>query len=288
MTRHSIQAADAVIAAQSIQSIEAPVQRWSGARWLAWLGWPMLIALLIWAISPAQQVVLFTAINLQARALPDWFWSMLTLFGDTAVLLVGLSPLLLWRRQALVAAIAAIPAGGLMSVSVKRLTDAPRPAAVLDIAQFHLIGPTLNLHSFPSGHTITAFAAAAAVLAVILPGKKPIRMALLAAVIIALAAAVGLSRIAVGAHWPHDVLAGALFGWLAGLSGAWLTRRFPVLWRSQRLATGLAVVLFAIGVWVLLRRVDYPLGVATVWLVSSSCALTMIALTRQRIARLSA
>lgn len=285
MTRQSIQAGDAVIAAKSTQ---APEQRWSGARWLAWLGWPLLIALLIWAISPDQQVALFTAINLQARALPDWFWSMLTLFGDTAVLLVGLSPLLLWRRQALVAAIAAIPAGGLMSVSAKRLADAPRPAAVLDIAQFHLIGPTLNLHSFPSGHTITAFAAASAVLAVILPGKKPIRTGLLAAAIIALATAVGLSRIAVGAHWPRDVLAGALFGWLAGLSGAWLTRQFPVLWRSQRLATGLAVLLFAIGVWVLLRRVEYPLGVAAVWLVSSSCAITMVALTRRRIASLSA
>jgi membrane-associated phospholipid phosphatase len=281
MTLPSTQATDAVIAAEPIQ---APVQRWSGARWLAWLGWPMLIALLIWAISPDRQVALFTAINLQARALPDWFWSMLTLFGDTAVLLVGLSPLLLWRRQALVAAIAAIPAGGLMSVSAKRLADAPRPAAVLDAAQFHLIGPTLNLHSFPSGHTITAFAAASAVLAVILPGKKPIRMALLAAAIIALAAAVGLSRIAVGAHWPRDVLAGALFGWLAGLSGAWLTRRFPVLWRSQRLAIGLAALLFAIGVWVLLRRVEYPLGAAAVWLVSSSCAMTMIALARRRIA----
>jgi membrane-associated phospholipid phosphatase len=285
MTLPSPQATDAVIAADSIQ---APVQRWSGAHWLAWLGWPMLIALLIWSISPTQQIALFTAINLQARALPDWFWSMLTLFGDTAVLLVGLSPLLLWRRQALVAAIAAIPAGGLMSVTAKRLADAPRPAAVLDMAQFHLIGPTLNLHSFPSGHTITAFAAASAVLAVILPGKKPIRMALLAAAIIGLAAAVGLSRIAVGAHWPNDVLAGALFGWLAGLSGAWLTRRFPVLWQSQRLAAGLAAVLFAIGVWVLLRRVDYPLGVAAVWMVSSSCAITMIALARRRIAGLSA
>jgi membrane-associated phospholipid phosphatase len=263
-------------------------QRWSGKHWLAWLGWPMLIALLIWAISPAQQVALFTAINLQARVLPDWFWSALTLFGDTAVLLVGMSPLLLWRRQALVAAIAAIPAGGLMSVSAKRLADAPRPAAVLDMAQFHLIGPTLNLHSFPSGHTITAFAAASAVLAVILPGRHPLRTALLIAAILALAAAVGLSRIAVGAHWPNDVLAGALFGWLAGLSGAWLTRRFPVLWQSQRLATGLAALLFAIGVWVLLRRIDYPLGVAAVWLVSSSCAITMIALARRRMVRLSA
>jgi membrane-associated phospholipid phosphatase len=271
-----------------MMSDQTAVQRWSGRHWLSWLGWPLLVALLIWSISPAQQVALFTAINLQARVLPDWFWSTLTLFGDTAVLLVGLSPLLLWRRQALVAAIAAIPAGGLMSVTAKRLADAPRPAAVLDIAQFHLIGPTLNLHSFPSGHTITAFAAASAVMAVILPGNKPIRMALLAAAIIVLAAAVGLSRVAVGAHWPADVLAGALFGWLAGLSGAWFTRRFPVLWRSQRLATGLAVLLFAIGVWVLLRRVDYPLGVAAVWLVSSSCAITMIALARRRISDLSA
>ena len=271
-----------------MMSDQTAVQRWSGRHWLGWLGWPLLVALLIWAISPAQQVALFTAINLQARVLPDWFWSTLTLFGDTAVLLVGLSPLLLWRRQALVAAIAAIPAGGLMSVTAKRLADAPRPAAVLDIAQFHLIGPTLNLHSFPSGHTITAFAAASAVMAVILPGNKPIRMALLAAAIIVLAAAVGLSRVAVGAHWPADVLAGALFGWLAGLSGAWFTRRFPVLWRSQRLATGLAVLLFAIGVWVLLRRVDYPLGVAAVWLVSSSCAITMIALAHRRISDSSA
>ena len=263
-------------------------QRWSSKHWLAWLGWPMLIALLIWAISPAQQVALFTAINLQARVLPDWFWSALTLFGDTAVLLVGMSPLLLWRRQALVAAIAAIPAGGLMSVSAKRLADAPRPAAVLDMAQFHVIGQTLNLHSFPSGHTITAFAAASAVLAVILPGRHPLRTALLIAAILALAAAVGLSRIAVGAHWPNDVLAGALFGWLAGLSGAWLTRRFPVLWQSQRLATGLAALLFAIGVWVLLRRIDYPLGVAAVWMVSSSCAITMIALARRRMLGLSA
>jgi membrane-associated phospholipid phosphatase len=269
-------------------SDQTAVQRWSGARWLAWLGWPTLIALLIWAISPDQQVALFTAINLQARVLPDWFWSMLTLFGDTAVLLVGLSPLLLWRRQALVAAIAAIPAGGLMSVSAKRLADAPRPAAVLDIAQFHLIGPALNLHSFPSGHTITGFAAASAVLAVILPCRHPLRSGLMAAAIIALAAAVGFSRIAVGAHWPHDVLAGALFGWLAGLSGAWLTRQFPVLWRSPRVATGLAVVLFAIGVWVLIRRIDYPLGVAAVWLVSSSCTITMIALARRRLATESA
>jgi hypothetical protein len=48
------------------------------------------------------------------------------------------------------------------------------------------------------------------------------------------------------------------------------------------------VLLFAIGVWVLLRRVDYPLGVAAVWLVSSSCAITMIALARRRISDLSA
>jgi hypothetical protein len=61
-----------------------------------------------------------------------------------------------------------------------------------------------------------------------------------------------------------------------------------VLWQSQRLATGLAALLFAIGVWVLLRRVDYPLGVAAVWMVSSSCAITMIALARRRIADSSA
>ncbi|BAS26635.1 phosphatase PAP2 family protein [Limnochorda pilosa] len=70
-------------------------------------------------------------------------------------------------------------------------------------------GPSLAEahHSFPSGHTSSAFA-----LATVLAGRYPDG----AVVWYALAAGVGLSRIYTGDHWPSDVLAGAAVGHLAG------------------------------------------------------------------------
>jgi undecaprenyl-diphosphatase len=58
-------------------------------------------------------------------------------------------------------------------------------------------------HSFPSGHTATAFAAAT-VLSSLMPRAAP--------AFFVLAAAIGYSRLYVGVHWPLDVLAGAAIG----------------------------------------------------------------------------
>ena len=63
------------------------------------------------------------------------------------------------------------------------------------------------------------------------------------------------SRIAVGAHWPLDVLAGAAGGWTAGAIGVWLSIRLPAFSepRSIRimatiaLATSLALLFVDIG-----------------------------------------
>ena len=54
--------------------------------------------------------------------------------------------------------------------------------------------------------------------AIVLLSARPPRIVALLALGVALL--VGLSRIAVGAHWPTDVLAGAACGWLAGSAGA--------------------------------------------------------------------
>jgi membrane-associated phospholipid phosphatase len=274
---------------------------WTSRQWLAWSAVAVigLVAALLLQIRPPQREV-FIQLNQWASAWPAGLWVFLTQLGETGVLFLVLSPLLLWRPQAMFAVLAAVPLGGLFSVSMKALFNAPRPASVLDLAQIHVIGPVLNNASFPSGHSITAFAGAAAVLACLLPGRidgatagsaaarpaggsadqatarRATRTALVAVSVIGLAALVGFSRLAVGAHWPVDVLAGASGGWLAGLSGAWATRRMPRLWRpavNQRLlGLGLLVTAF----WLLWRPIEYPNGAVAVTLALGCVMLTLV------------
>jgi len=79
---------------------------------------------------------------------------------------------------------------------------------LVDPSILALIPAPLTEHSFPSGHTATAFAAAV-VLTYGSPGLGLI--ALLAA------ALVGFGRMATGVHYPSDVIAGALLGSVIGV-----------------------------------------------------------------------
>lgn len=281
-----------------------PLPAWSGRQWLAWSAVAVLglaAALLAQTRPPARG--LFLQLNQWASACPPALWVFLTQLGEAGVLFLVLSPLLLWRPQAMFAVLAAVPLGGLFSVACKALFNAPRPATVLDAAQIHVIGPLLNNLSFPSGHSITAFAAAAAVLACLAPGRmdaasagpsagrppdgsvdrpvaRPATMivlpALFVAPVVGLAALVGFSRIAVGAHWPVDVLAGASGGWLAGLSGAWATRRFPKLWQSPVSQFLLGQGLLVTALWLFWRPIEYPHGAVAVALALACVLVTLV------------
>ena len=72
----------------------------------------------------------------------------------------------------------------------------------------------ISATSFPSGHTVGAFALAGVLL--FASPNLPLRV-----VAVLLAAAVGLSRMLAFRHWPSDVLASALLG----LLGAWVMTR---------------------------------------------------------------
>jgi membrane-associated phospholipid phosphatase len=225
--------------------------------------------------TQAPQRALFLAFNQWASQFPASVWSFLTLLGEADVLFCLISPLLLWRPQMMLAVLAAVPLGGALSVTLKALFQAQRPANLIDPAQFNQIGLMLNNASFPSGHTITAFAAALAVLAVQgLANQRPLprpdntrrRTPLLALPVLAFAAVIGLSRVAVGAHWPVDVLAGAACGWLAGLSGAWLSARYPQLWRSALSQFLIGQFLLLAGLWLTQKTIAYPAGALAVWL----------------------
>lgn len=76
----------------------------------------------------------------------------------------------------------------------------------------------LTDHSFPSGHTAAAFAAAVALFAC---HRKAGTIALF------LAFLMGFSRLYLFVHYPTDVLAGALLGVLFGLIGYRLSNKKP-------------------------------------------------------------
>lgn len=201
---------------------------------------------------PEQQAI-FLELNTVFAALPASLWVVITLLGDTTVLILLLALFLCGRPQAWAAVLASVPAGGMFSVLVKHWASVPRPATVLDHSVFNLIGPALFNNSFPSGHTITAFAATAAVLMTLAPSPRRGREWLLLAAGLLLASIVALSRIAVGAHWPLDIVAGAAGGWLAGLTGVALARHAG-WWQwlflgTGRRATGAGLVVLGLLLW---------------------------------------
>lgn len=230
-------------------------------RGRAWCWWAalllptvLLLAVgLVLATSPANQA-LFMLGNAWSRALPDVFWSALTLLGTAAGAFALFGLLLRVRPQYFAAGLLAALPGSLYSYGLKRIMDLPRPAAALTSGQFHQVGEVLRHHAFPSGHALTAFAFASIVLW--LPPRQRVPIALA----IALAAAVAVSRVAVGAHWPADLFAGAAGGWLAAAIGvAWSEHwRF---WECRRGVMAMAAILAGMGAYLCYQDLGYPLAV---------------------------
>jgi len=201
---------------------------------------------------------LFLAVNDAASQwLPATLWSCITVLGHGLSAVMLLAPTLLRSPGRLAAGLYATPVALLFSRLPKALVDSPRPAAVLDPASFHVEGIRLAGHnSLPSGHAITAFL----VVGVLLAGDlRSFPRPLVTLAILAGGAAVAVSRIAVGAHWPSDVLAGAGLGLLAGVAGAQAQRRWPI---GSGPAVRALMALVVMACAVVLTRVDtgYPLA----------------------------
>jgi undecaprenyl-diphosphatase len=150
---------------------------------------------------------------------PQWltsFWSALSWTGNTlprisAALLVILGLLLLHHRHSALFFSGVLLSGIAFTLLLKYVIARPRPQLVTHLDYF-------SSPSFPSGHTLNStlfYLTTAWVIASLLPSR--VLRYLLYAFAITLSLATGTSRIALGVHWPSDVLA----GWI--LAATWLT-----------------------------------------------------------------
>ena len=122
-----------------------------------------------------------------------WLWYMLTfgilLFGDEN-----------WWR-ALLAGLCSCGAGLAIYVIVKKTTRRTRPCLIEPNQWAQILPP--DQYSFPSGHTISAFA-----IAISLGLYYPVLMPIL----LFCASVIAISRIMLGMHFLSDVVVGALIG----------------------------------------------------------------------------
>jgi len=189
----------------------------------------------------------FLWLNRVATTLPDPFWEGLTVVGD-ARLAMALSLFYSLRHPRLFwALILAALVATVLTHGLKPWVAAWRPAEVLPLESFHLVGPVLRKASFPSGHSVTV----AVLTGVWICHRTIIATRLL---LLVLAVLVGLSRVAVGAHWPLDVVAGLTEGWLVAWVGLALARRWD--WLAAKLPLHLTAVVLSAGAATLLIGSD--------------------------------
>ncbi len=181
----------------------------------------------------------FLWLNSYHRPWLDRLFMLYTYVGDGlfAVLLSLILFFVLRQRKMGLVLLFAYALTGIVAQVIKPLVEAPRPGSYfrehlpffIDAIQHH--GRT----SFPSGHTVTAFA-----LTTVLAFYTRSRWQHL--VLILLAVLAGYSRIYLSQHFLEDVMAGSLIGVTgAGLSEYWFRRvgdEHLVLKRRRRSAAG--------------------------------------------------
>ncbi len=161
-------------------------------------------------IKTQANTEIFISFNSISLLFPKWIWANITFLGDGLFVFLVLSFFVRKNMQVLWSGFFAGLITLLLVNFLKSYFDVPRPAGVLDINSFNIIGPMLKKRAFPSGHTATIFTLVG-ILGLYLKSAK------IKIILLNLGLLVGFSRIAVGAHWPSDILFGISIGLISSL-----------------------------------------------------------------------
>lgn len=161
------------------------------------------------AITQAELSVLDFIREHVGCALFDRLMPAVTFLGDGGAVWIALTAALLIfrrsRRYGAMLALSLMMGAFVCNAVLKPLVARARPFEAGGFSGLLIAAP--DDFSFPSGHTTAAFAAAAVFLLAGIRGRWAV---------LALAALISFSRLYLYVHYPTDVLAGVLFGFLAG------------------------------------------------------------------------
>lgn len=233
-----------------------------------WVWSPLLIFAILLAVIHLTGINarLFLFFNKAHTLTGDRFWAIITLFGDGLFAAVLLFPFLKKRPDIIWSVLIASFFYMIILHSMKRIMDIPRPAGVLSSDTVYIIGKRFTRHAFPSGHTTTIFTLMGVI-------AFSFRKNSLYVWSIIFALLVAFSRIAVGAHWPGDVLGGAMLGWFCAWVGVSLADRSR--WgysRTSQIIYGIVLLICTVDLLVLYNT-HYPLADPAKWIIGFVCLI---------------
>jgi len=176
---------------------------------------------------------LFISLNGISQSTGELLWAGLTLLGDPVIVFCLALSLHAIAPQISFAILPTLIIGGSAVFYFKDLFAVVRPPGLLE--DIIVIGQAPVSGAFPSGHTTGAFALAT--LLMLLTANRHIKAGLF---IIALLA--GVSRIAVGVHWPLDVSAGIVLGWLSAILGVQISKNWQYSQNKTRIINLLLLI----------------------------------------------
>lgn len=223
--------------------------------------WQIALAVLAFGLMGSGWVLSVDALGIQmmlgahqSPVMPDAFWASLTLLGSGWAVIIVVAALDRHSGVYTWVALLSVMIGGAAVQFIKKNWPSLRPGLIFDEAQLTVIGETvLHAGSMPSGH---AAAAAALVTLVFLLLRRSHRLTpRILALLIVLGSGAVWSRVAVGAHWPGDVLVGAALGILTAqvcFSGVTQVARslgasFAISYRTRMIAIGAVELMAALA-----------------------------------------
>jgi len=198
----------------------------------------------------------FLFINSKLSQFPILIYN-LTQIGDALVFLSLLTILIVYAPKIWESLLTASLVSAIFSNVLKNMFAIPRPAASFDNTSFVIIGKTLSGHnSLPSGHSITVFTILTVLLFAWMPKKLSYKIPWVFFVIV-----IGLfivsTRVGVGAHYPLDVITGSLIGFISGLAGIFINKKYNIwTWINNKKYYPIFIILFLFCCISLISRIN--------------------------------
>lgn len=216
-----------------MKAFEALRLSWDESGRIAVIAWGVLLMLAVIVVWSAGMHGGFREVQSICGVVGKAFWTNVTVLGDFRILLALMLPLSVRYPRVFLAFLVASLIAGFAVLALKMAFHLPRPVQYFGSEGITVIGVPRSGKSFPSSHAALV-AAGVMVWAAHLNWTRILPL-------LAGACIVALARVAVGAHWPIDILVGAMVGILSALIGLAVASAYGV-WLTERRRHLLAVL----------------------------------------------